>query len=221
MPAIAELSEPEQDEILIRIYALAQYHARKHVRPGYREDMVQNLALEWLERLRAGTWDVKREAWNEFVISELRNHKTADRRKRRREMTRDAIHLETISNARREWMSPELRLEEEGLQDFAEQIRATLPRKCVRAHRLVRDEGMTYTEAAKKLRVSPHLAHDYVKTVHRVFRRALPAIDIEPPTPQRLATPRRARRRPLRVRRNRRRRGVARGRNADTLGVHL
>ncbi len=215
MPAIVQMSEPEQDAVLLRVYALAKRHANELVGFRRRDDLVQNLALRWLERLRAGTWDVTPEEWDEFVVAEIWDRKDGGRRQRRRAMRRAAIHLEIVTNEPREWMSPELQLEEESLRDFAEQVRHTLPRKCVRAHRLVRDDAMTYAQAAKTLRVSKGDVHESIKTVHRAFRGALPKVGIEPSTSPRGGGPGRARRRATKVRRNRRRRGVSRGHGAN------
>jgi DNA-directed RNA polymerase specialized sigma24 family protein len=216
MPEAVELSEAEQDAVLLRIYALAQRQAEKLVCSGYREDMVQDLALEWLERLRAGDWEVPPEQWGEFVVAEIRNWKVANRRKRRREMARDAIHLELITNMAREWMLPELKLEEDELREFADRIQHTLPRKCVRAHRMVREDQMSYAEVGRRLRVSADRVHEYVRTVHRAFRGALHDVDITPSSARPDVRKARARRRPLKVRRHRRPGAAQRGRGADT-----
>jgi DNA-directed RNA polymerase specialized sigma24 family protein len=216
MPETVERSESEQNAVLLRMYALAQQHAEELVGSRYRDDLVHDLTLEWLEDLRAGDWDVSVEGSDDFVIGAILNRKSDDRRQRRRAMARDAVYLEFLKNALREWMSPEFQLEEKELRDFAEQIHDTLPRKCLRAHRMVRDDEMSYAEVGKRLRVSADRVHDYIKTVHRAFRRALPTVDITPSTSRRDPTPARAPRRPMKIRRNRRRRGVIRGRSVDS-----
>src|SRR5258708_3176859 len=205
MPETVERSESEQNAVLLRMYALAQQHAKELVGDRYRDDLVHDLALEWLECLRAGDWDASVEGSDEFVIDAILNRKTEDRRQRHRAMARDAAYLEFLTNALREWMSPEFQLEEKELRHFAEQVHDTLPRRCVRAHRMVRKDGMSYAEVGKRLRVPAGRVHDYIKTVHRAFRRALPAVDIAPSISRRGPRPPRARRRPVKVRRNRRR----------------
>jgi DNA-directed RNA polymerase specialized sigma24 family protein len=215
MPATFQLSEAEQDAVLLRIYALAQHHAQELVGSRRREDLVQDLALDWLERLRAGTFDVVPAEWDEFVVAEIWDRKDGVRRSRRRAARRDLRYLEIIANAPREWMSPALRFEEEGLREFAEQVRQTLPGKCVRAHRLVRDDQMTYTEAGKRLGISRRRVHEYLKTVHRAFRGALPAVDITPSSSRRGGRPARARRRATRACGTRRHRRPSRGGGAN------
>jgi DNA-directed RNA polymerase specialized sigma24 family protein len=173
-----------QDQILLALYALAKVKVEELVPGCYREEVVHELAAVWLERLRAGGWNLPREDWEAFVVGEIRNRRVEDYRGRKRTLGRDASHLRIITDAPRAWMSQELLLEEERLRDFTDTVRATLPAKCVRAHALIRDEQLTYAQVAKKLRVPVRRVHEYVKTVHRTFRAALPSVAIEAPKSQ-------------------------------------
>jgi hypothetical protein len=142
---------------------------------------VHELAAIWLERLRAGGWDVPRVDWEEFVVEEIRKRRVEDYRARKRTLARDGVHLQVITDAPREWMSQELKLEEERFRGFLDTVRATLPAKCVKAHAMIRDDQLPYAEIAKKLCVSERCVHEYVKTVHRAFRAALPSVGIAAP----------------------------------------
>ena len=175
------VTETEQDELLLRIHAIAIVQAEKNVRSGYREDIVHDVLLQCLEALRAGTFNPDIGNLDDWVKRCLRNHAVDNRRRRRALMERDGAHLTEIDDAPREWMSQELKLEEDRLRDFANRIFKTLPEKCVVGHHLVREDQETYAEAGKKLGVSDEAIHKYVGTVQRAFRNALPTIGITPP----------------------------------------
>jgi hypothetical protein len=193
-----QLSRKEQDALLLDIYASAQKHALVWVRAHYREDIVQEVALECLERLRARTWVTPALGLDRYV--ELR---VLDRRIKRRSRhyaeQRDARYLRTFVDAPREWMSQELKGEEDRLRDFAAAVRKTLRRGDVRAHLLVRDDNMTYAKAARTLRIPRERIHTRLTTVHHAFRAALNEIGIEPHASTRGGRPRRPVRRSTRL----------------------
>ena len=174
------LSESEQDAILMRLVGVAWVKVLELVRGCYREDMVQDLVVEWLACLRAGTWSNPPEGLDKYVEKAVRNRRIEDFRRRRRTMRRDAVHLEVIAGAPREWMSQDLKLEADRLDAFADAVRATLPRKYVRAHRMVREDGITYAEVAKTLRTSVASIHKFVAVVQRTFREAARGTGVEP-----------------------------------------
>lgn len=189
MPQTRRLHRATQDQILVALYALAKVKVEELVPGCYREEVVHELAVAWLERLRAGGWDLPREDWEDFVVGEIRKRRVEDYRGRKRTLARDAIHLRIITDAPREWMSQDLMLEEERLRGFTDAVRGTLPAKCVKAHAMIRDDQLTYAQVAKRLRVSERCVHEYVKTVHRTFRNALPSVGIETPKQRRGARP--------------------------------
>jgi DNA-directed RNA polymerase specialized sigma24 family protein len=178
MPKTRRLHTATQDQILLALYALAKVKVEELVPGCYREEVVHELAAVWLERLRAGGWDLPREDWEDFVVGEIRKRRVEDYRARKRTLRRDGVHLQIITDAPREWMSQDLKIEEERLRGFLDTVRATLPAKCVRAHAMIRDDQLTYAEVAKKLRVSERCVHEYIKTVHQAFRRALRSVGI-------------------------------------------
>jgi DNA-directed RNA polymerase specialized sigma24 family protein len=190
MPKTRRLHTATQNQILLALYALAKVKVEELVPGCYREEVVHELAVAWLERLRAGGWDLPREDWEDFVVGEIRNCRVEDYRGRKRTLARDAIHLRIVTDAPREWMSQDLMLEEQRLRGFTDTVRGTLPAKCVKAHAMIRDDQLTYAEVAKKLHVSERCVHEYVKTVHRTFRAALPSVGIEAPKQQRAVRPR-------------------------------
>jgi hypothetical protein len=89
MSRIVTLSEAEQDVILLQLYDLASRHAAERVRASRRDDLVQDLALKWLERLRNGTWDVPAEQFDAFVLDAVQHRRTADRPERQAEKSVD------------------------------------------------------------------------------------------------------------------------------------
>jgi DNA-directed RNA polymerase specialized sigma24 family protein len=175
-----QLSRKEQDALLLDIYASAQKHALVWVRAHYREDIVQEVALECLERLRARTWVTPALGLDRYVELRVLDRRIKRRRSRHFAERRDARYLRTFVDAPREWMSQELKGEEDRLRDFAAAVRKTLSKGEVRAHLLVRDDDMTYAKAAKILRIPRERIHTRMTTVHHVFRAALKEIGIEP-----------------------------------------
>jgi DNA-directed RNA polymerase specialized sigma24 family protein len=216
MRKTVQLSESVQDSILMRLIGVAWVKVLRLVRACYRDDMVQDLIAEWLAALRAGTWNYPPEGLDEYVESAVRQRLTGNLRHRQRSLHRDHVHAEIIAGAPREWMSQDLKIESDRLDAFAEAVRATLPRKYVRAHRMVRDDGLTYAEAARRLRTSVASIHKYVTVVQRTFRAALRGSGVEPMPSVRGGRPAQATARP--VTGNSRRAGV-RARRSD--GIDL
>lgn len=187
-----QLSRKEQDAVLLEIYGLASKHANEWIHAHYREDIVQDVALDCLERLREGTWVTPVFGLDRFVELEILNRCVKRRRSRGAAERRDARYLAAITDVPREWMSQELKAKEDQLREFAASVRKTLRKSAVRAHLMVRDDHMTYAAAAKRLRVTRERIHTHIKTVHQAFRTALPAIGIEPPTSRRGGRPTRS-----------------------------
>ncbi len=171
---------------------VAQKHAVVWVRAHYRDDVVQNVALECLERLRARTWVTPTLGLDRYVELRVLDIRIKRRRSRNRDEQRDARYLRTFIDAPREWMSQELKGEEDRLREFAATVRKTLRRGEVRAHLLVRDDNMTYAKAAKTLRIPRERVHTRMTIVHHAFRTALKEIGIEPHASTRGGRPRRA-----------------------------
>ncbi len=187
-----QLSRREQDAVLLEIYDLARKHALVWVRTHYREDIVQDVAVECLERLRDGTWSTPECGLDRFVELRILDRRIKRRRSRCSAEARDGKYLATITDAPREWMSQELKAEEDRLRDFASAVRKTLRKSEVRAHLMVRDDDMTYAQVGKKLRMSRERVHTRIKNVQRVFREALTEIGIEPRTSRHGGRPPRA-----------------------------
>jgi DNA-directed RNA polymerase specialized sigma24 family protein len=179
MPHV-RLSRTEQDAIVLEIFALANKHAQTLVPSSYRDDVVQDLVLECLKGLRYGVWDVPHEERNGYVEACLRTRRTSHRRSRLRAMIRHLEYLTSMSGVELEWMSLEGPPEEAQLREFVRRVRRKLPALWVRAHGLVRDKGMTYAEAARKLHTTSKCVHNYVTAVQNAFRLVLPSIGIEP-----------------------------------------
>jgi DNA-directed RNA polymerase specialized sigma24 family protein len=176
------LLEEEQNAIVLEIFDLATKRASDVIWSAYREDLVHDLVLECLEDLRGGLWDVPRSELARFVERRVRNRRAGCQRKRRRQLIRDRKHLEAITEVPREWMSQELKHEELRFRRFIAENLSVLNPKWVRAHRLVREDNLTYAKAAKALRVSVSAVHKYIACVQRAFRESLPSIGVASPT---------------------------------------
>jgi RNA polymerase sigma factor (sigma-70 family) len=175
------MSRSEQNALLLQIYDLAHRVAREWIPAQRRDDVVHDFSLRCLERLRAGEWTAPICSLERYIELQLIGRKANFRRNRRRTARRDAGYLDVMTEAPREWMSQELETEERRLRAFTDRVRDSLPKKAVNAHALHRDDGLSYREVAKKLRVSSNDVHRYMKQVHERFREMLPTLGIEPP----------------------------------------
>jgi hypothetical protein len=185
-----QLTIAEQDGLLVRIYELAQRTPRRIAGRFSRDDVIQDVALACLIELRAGRWTIPPEEIDEEVARRMRNRATSSRRSARRALARDVAHLIGIESAPREWMSQQLELDTKHYDQFIERVYDSLPRRIVRLHRLIRDDGLTYDGAARIMGVSPRMAHEQVSFVQGLFRSAMVAAGIATPRLARSEGPR-------------------------------
>ena len=119
-----------------------------------------------------------------FIELRVLDRRVKRRRSRCKAERRDGKYLASITDTPREWMSQEFKAEEDRMRDFASGVRSTLPRSDVTTHLMIRDDCLTYDQAAKKLRIPKGRVHARMKNVHQAFRAALSAIGVERPTPR-------------------------------------
>jgi hypothetical protein len=185
-----QLTIAEQDGLLVRIYELAQRTPRRIAGRFSRDDVIQDVALACLIELRADRWTIPPEEIDEEVARRMRNRAASSRRSARRALARDVAHLIGIESAPREWMSQQLELDTKHYDQFIERVYDSLPRRIVRLHRLIRDDGVSYDGAARIMGVSPRMAHEQVSLVQGSFRSAMVALGIEVPRVSRGGRPR-------------------------------
>ena len=182
MPHKLPITRPEQDAFLLEIYAIANRVAEeKKLEQAKGEDVVHDLILDCLRALR---WEMDVHwgaSLQKFVEQELVDRLWRGDKSRLARKVRERAFYEVIEDAPREWMSQDLKMEADTLEDFAASVRRTLPPAVGKAHRLVRDERLTYAQAARKVRRSSAFVHRAVTRVQEAFRARMPAMDIEPP----------------------------------------
>jgi DNA-directed RNA polymerase specialized sigma24 family protein len=182
MPEKTPMTRSEQDAFLLELYAIANRIAEeKKIQEERAEDVVHDFILDCLRALRWGMDVQWSESLEEFVEQELMDRRWRSNKSRLARKVRERAFYAVIEDAPREWMSQDLKIEEDAYEEFADQVRRTLPPKVVQAHRLVRDGGLTYIQAAQKLKRSTAFVHRAVTRVQEAFRAALPAMDIKAP----------------------------------------
>jgi DNA-directed RNA polymerase specialized sigma24 family protein len=173
------LSRRQQDSLLLEIDRRARFHAAFFVKSHLREDVVQNVNLDCLVRLREHRWAIAAEGLDRYVMIKVWSGRNTAYRARIRERRRDAAHLREIGGAPREWMAQELLQEEERLRDLARHVLGGFPRKWRRAYLLVREEGLSYRQTAARVGLSSAAVHKYVSSIQGTFRRVLAVEQIE------------------------------------------
>lgn len=176
-------AEEEQNAAIEEIARLALAMTRA-LRLADAEDIAQEVALECLERMRAGTWApgsirlrviVRKLVWVR-AIDHLRE---AVRRR-----YREAAYGAAVVNPSDAWRRPDLALDERYLLGLHETALARLPRLCRRAYVLVRERGYSHLEAARVLKVTRATVGQHVVRAQREIRRTLAAHGIDAPAPR-------------------------------------
>jgi DNA-directed RNA polymerase specialized sigma24 family protein len=114
--------------------------------------------------------DVSLEA---FIYSLVKNSGANAKVECRRRKARYAALVQETEAGDHAWMNPEQALEEAEQEAFYERTLAQLPAVCRRAHAMVREQHVTYQEAADRLGVSRSTLCAHLVTVRRHFRARL------------------------------------------------
>jgi DNA-directed RNA polymerase specialized sigma24 family protein len=170
------LTEDEQNALLLKLYAAAKRVARSR----RAEDQIHDFIANCLVAMRNGSFNPEIENMDTFVRQCLRCDRMDLLESRKAAEARDAEHLVEIVAAPREWMDQSLALDSQRLQSFTQSIRDTLDPVSLEAHRLVREDRLTYAQAGRRLHVSPAMIHKHVTTVQCAFRHTLFAVGIQP-----------------------------------------
>jgi RNA polymerase sigma factor (sigma-70 family) len=165
-------SEADQDRFLLKIYETARQLTRK-IKDDDPADVVNDIAISCLSKLRDGTWKHEPVNFDSFVLK-LVNDCRADRRRRRmREDSYDAEHYRDREPTTQEWMLVDRSRSEESMEDFRRSLVAKLPVGCRSSYRLVREQGFTYTEAAATLGIAAKTVHNHIVYAQRILRAQL------------------------------------------------
>src|SRR4051812_44270091 len=99
------MSEVDQDALLLGMYCLAPHFVRGQVARQDIEDVVHDIALEWLIKLRSGDWAPSPENFQAFVRELVKNHVVDRRRKRISGEDHDGEHHRVRSALSPAWVS--------------------------------------------------------------------------------------------------------------------
>jgi RNA polymerase sigma-70 factor (ECF subfamily) len=172
-------SEPEIEALLVEITRLAAQFARELVKRRGADDIAQDVVLECLTAIRAGRWSRRRAQLPSIVANLVRERAIDSLRSRQRAERREAAFGRELLESSHVWMTPDGELEEHELAEMRERALASLPPACRRAYLLVRDQGMSYEEAAGMLGVSRSGISAFVVKAQRKLRGELANCGIE------------------------------------------
>jgi RNA polymerase sigma-70 factor (ECF subfamily) len=148
-----DYGESEIEALLVEITRLAKQFARELAGRRGADDLAQDVMLECLTAIRAGRW--RRDVALPAIVSNLVRRRAIDGlRSRQRAEKREAEFGRQLLESGHVWMTPDGELEERELEEMRERALSSLPPACRRAYLLVRDQGMSYEEAARMLGVS-------------------------------------------------------------------
>jgi RNA polymerase sigma-70 factor (ECF subfamily) len=172
-------SEDEIEALLVEVTRLAKQFARELVKRRVAEDLAQDVVLECLTAIRGGRWSRRGAALPAIVANLVRRRAVDGLRSRQRAEKREAEFARELLENSRAWMAPDGELEERELAEMRERALASLPPACRRAYLLVRDQGMSYQEAARILGVSRSGISAFVVKAQRKLRGELASCGIE------------------------------------------
>ena len=203
MDIVTPIAASDEEHLLVEVSALANGFARRLVARDAADDLAQEVVLDCLVRLRTGRWriDTTLEA---FVASTTwRQHAYAMRRVANRR-SRDAQHLAERSARDPAWMDPALSFDAHEDDVLLKRALAELPAGCRAAWVLVREDGATYRNVARRLGISCGLVASHVTRAEQHLAARLLGIRSCHSVPPTVRRPTRRRRRPGRRRTSRR-----------------
>jgi len=161
------------EDLLIRIGKLARIFTFGRVAKHSRADVAQDIVLDCLVKMRAGEWDVEPNAVDSYVFRavELKAYDLIRRRKRLR--ARELEHGRELNEGTHAWMRPDTAGEDRELHALYTSTLESLPPACKRTYVMVREQGMTYQEAAEALEISRSAVSANLVRAQRAFRKQL------------------------------------------------
>ena len=182
MPTSRLRSEADQDRLLIRIYKQSRKFAIGAVREEDVDDVVHDVVLHCQAKLRSGAWTERPRNVQAFVRKLVRDT-IADRRRREKCDDENAAEYSRIQRAFvPEWMAPDHDWREEDIVEFQMEVAKKLPYLCRLAYYMVRVEGESYTNAAKRLKLSRNTVHNFIVKAQRLYREELRQLGIADPS---------------------------------------
>jgi RNA polymerase sigma factor (sigma-70 family) len=170
MLASCSMSHEEQDRFLVEMYARLNEFAGSYIREDRVEDLVHDIIADVLVDLRKATLSTPMSTDEAFVKHLLSRYVANGHRRRRTAESHDGEHLRVRELEHPSWMSHDPSDREEFILEVQARVLEKLPRRCRMAYQMVRNEGCTYQEAAKRIGVSHHTVCNYLVKAQRAFR---------------------------------------------------
>jgi DNA-directed RNA polymerase specialized sigma24 family protein len=159
--------------LFLEITSIARRSAARIVGAEDARDIAQEVVLECLIRLREGTSPIDLRRLHGLVRRMARVRAFDLHRGTTRRMDRDGGFLREISASVHLWMSPDAAVDDAELTALRARTLAGLSRTCRAAYTMVREGGMSYLEAARRLGLSRASVHAHVAEAQRRFRHEL------------------------------------------------
>jgi DNA-directed RNA polymerase specialized sigma24 family protein len=181
-----DLASSSDESTEARLLAASETITRKHATLDLEGkdvvDLARDVMTECLVAMRAGTWKVS-VSLVRLVVTMTRTPALNGLEYRKHCRARVVAFTHYLVESTHGWMSPELTLEQETLDDLHEQTLASLPHNCRRAYVMVREERERYQAVADHLGMSRLAACSHVVTAQHRFRERLREEDIAAPPP--------------------------------------
>jgi len=161
------------DSLLLEIHQQVRTIAGRLMSSDRADDVTQDVLVDCLESMRAGTWQVAPDALEAYLVCMVLRRRADERRRERRATRRGERFMREITASTHTWMHQEAKLEERELTVLYEGTLAALGPMCRRAFVLVRETGLSYAEAAEELGVSKKAVAAQITRALRVFRDVL------------------------------------------------
>jgi RNA polymerase sigma factor (sigma-70 family) len=186
-PTSGVVDEAKLEPLLVEIRRLARGFVRRAARrallpPIDVEDMPDDVMLECLSSIREGTWN-GHAAPLPAIVSRLVQCRVVDAvRRRENEKIFGPQYAHAVLSMNRSWMAPDVEAEERELEAIRAAALAELPPACREAYQLVRERGLSYTQAARVLGVSRGGVCAFVVKAHQLLRTELRRRGVQTPS---------------------------------------
>jgi RNA polymerase sigma factor (sigma-70 family) len=169
----SNLSEVDQDRLLLEIYDLLPRFVMLKVREEDVDDVVQDIATDCLVKLRTGVWTEWPENIHGLAWTLVKNHVIDRRRRSSARDEYDAEHLHDRAARHPAWASPVHASDDQAIHEFQERLLDDFSARARTVFCMVRDEGASYREVAEALHISRETVHNDIRAVRQAFRAAL------------------------------------------------
>jgi RNA polymerase sigma factor (sigma-70 family) len=170
---MSELSSPSEDATVVAIHSLARQYAERIVEPDVAADVAQDVTIACLMKLRAGRLPSSSPALTALVRRMVRDRAIDWWRSCDRRGERDGQHHSESCASTNAWMSPDAVIEDAELWAFYVRTRDSMPKMCRQVYVMLREEGASYQQVAKRLGIAVATVRWHLVAAQRRFRDAL------------------------------------------------